>query len=143
MHFSLHQHVAREHFSRVGQKLGIRCQRTEIGQRAAHVPRNHVEENPGRGREEADFEVRVEKNGRDVGAKKYVLQIVGGRALPIQRFLQLAVECIEFLVEGLQLLLGSQQLLVCGLIFLVDRQRLLIDRHLLLARRFEVVDRAL
>ena len=89
------------------------------------------------------LQVGVEEQRRDIGAVEHVLQIVGGRALPLQRLLQLAVQRGQFLVQRLQFLLRGQQLLVGRLEFLVDRQRLLVDRLLLLARHFQVVDRAL
>ena len=63
-------------------------------------------------REEADVEVGVEEERRDVGAVQDILQIVGRRALPLQRFLKLAVEGGQLLVERLQFLLRRQQLLV-------------------------------
>ena len=125
MHFPLHNHLVREYPSRVGHKLDVHGQRIQIGQRAAHVARNHVEENFGRGSEEADIEIGVEKDGCDVGAVEHVLQVFRGCALAIQRLLELVVERIELLVERLQFFLGGEQLLVGGLIFLVERQRLL------------------
>ena len=94
-------------------------------------------------REEADVEVGVEEQCRDIGAVEDVLQIVGGRALPLQRFLELAVEGGQLLVQRLQFLLRGQQLLVGRLVFLVDRQRLLVDRLLLFAGDFQVADGAL
>ena len=87
--------------------------------------------------------LRVEKQRRDVGAVQDVLQIVGGRALPLQGFLELAVERGQFLVERLQFLLRGQQFLVGRLEFLVDGQGFFVDRLLLLARDLEVADGAL
>ena len=87
--------------------------------------------------------LRVEEQRRDIGAVEDVLQIVGRGALPLERFLQLAVERGQLLVERLQLLLRGQQLLVGRLVFLVDRQRLFVDRLLLFVRDLEVVDGAL
>ena len=104
---------------------------------------NDVEERFGGRREEADFELGVEEERRDIGAVQDVLQIVGGRALPLQRFLELAVEGGQLLVERLQFLLRGQQLLVGRLVFLVDRQRLFVDRLLLFARDLKVADGAL
>ena len=71
------------------------------------------------------------------------MQIVGGRALPLQRFLELAVEGGKLLVERLQFLLRRQQLLVRRLVFLIDGQCLFVDRLLLFARNLEVADGAL
>ena len=56
-------------------------------------------------REEADIEVAVEEERRDVGAVEDVLQVVGRAALLLERLLELAVEGGELLVERLQLLL--------------------------------------
>ena len=115
-------------------------ERLEIRERAAHITRNYIEERSRRRCEEPDVEARVEENRCDFGAVKDVLQIVRGRPLPLERFLQLAVECGQLLVERLKLLLGGEQLLVRRLIFLVDGQRFLVDRHLLFARDLEVTD---
>ena len=66
-----------------------------------------------------------------------------GRALPLQRFLELAVEGGKLLVERLQFLLRRQQLLVRRLVFLIDGQCFFVDRLLLFARNLEVADGAL
>ena len=79
----------------------------------------------------------VEKKRRDICAVQDILQIVGGRALPLQRFVKLAVESGKLLVERLQFFLGSQQLLVGGLVFLIDGQGFFVDRLLLFAQRFQ------
>ena len=71
------------------------------------------------------------------------MQIVGGRTLPLQRFLELAVEGGKLLVERLQFLLRRQQLLVRRLVFLVDGQCFFVDRLLLFARNLKVADGAL
>ena len=55
---------------------------------------------------------RVEEERRDIGAVQDILQIIGGRPLPLQRFLELAVEGGKLLVERLQFLLRRQQFLV-------------------------------
>ena len=104
---------------------------------------NDIEQRLGGRREEADIEIGVEEERRDIGAVQDVLQIVGGRALPLQRFLELAVEGGQLLVERLQFLLRGQQLLVGRLEFLVDGQRFFVDRLLLFARDLEVADGAL
>ena len=104
---------------------------------------NDTEERFGGRREEADIEVGVEKDRRDIGAVQNILQIVGGRALPLQRFLELAVERGELLVERLQFLLRGQQLLVRRLEFLIDGQGFFVDRLLLFARNLQVADGAL
>ena len=96
-------------------------QRLQVSERPPYVTWNNVEQGFRRRREEADVEVCVEKDCRHVGAVEDVLQIVRGRALPIQRFLQLAIESVQFLVERLQFLLGGHQFLVRGLILLIDR----------------------
>ena len=128
---------------RIAKKSVIGSQRVEICKRAADVAGDDAEERFGGRGEEADIEVGVEKKRRDVGAVQNVLQIVGGRALPLQRLLELAVESRQLLVQRLQLLLGGQQLLVGRLVFLIDGQRLFVDRFLLLDRNFEIADRAL
>ena len=124
-------------------KRAIGSQRVEIGERPPDVARNDAEERLGGRREEADIEVGVEEERRDIGAVQNVLQIVGGRALPLQGLLELAVEGGKLLVERLQFLLRCQQLLVRGLVFLVDGQRLFVDRLLLFVRNLKVADRAL
>ena len=63
--------------------------------------------------------------------------------MPLERFLQLAVEGGQLLVERLKLFLGGEQLLVRRLVLLVDGQRLLVDRHLLFARDLEIAKGAL
>ena len=127
----------------VVQESVVGRERLEIRERASYVARNHIEERFCRRREKADVEARIEENRCDLGAVEHILQIVRGLALALERFLQLAVEGVQFLVERLKLLLGGEQLLVRRLIFLVDGQRLLVDRHLLFARDLEVADGAL
>ena len=90
-------------------------QRVQIRQRPADVARDDVEQRLGGRREEADVELGVEEQRRDIGAVEDVLQIVRGRALPLQRFLQLAVQRGQLLIERLQFFLRGQQLLVGGL----------------------------
>ena len=58
------------------------------------------------------FSLGIEENRRDIGAVQDVLQVVRGRALPLQRFLKLAVEGGQLLVQRLQFFLRGQQLLV-------------------------------
>ena len=125
------------------RRAPIGGQRVEVGERPAESLGNDIEQRLGRRREEADIEVGVEEQRRDIGAVQDVLQIVGGGALPLQRFLELAVEGGQLLVERLQFLLRGQQLLVGRLEFLVDRQRFFVDRLLLFARDLEVADGAL
>ena len=135
--------LALEDLSRVVEQGVVGGQRFQVGERAPDVARDHVEQRLGRRREKADVEAGVEEDRRDVGAVKHVLQIVRGRALPVKRLLQLAVERVQFLVERLKLLFGGEQLFVGRLIFLVDGQRLVVDRHLLFAGGLQVADGAL
>ena len=93
-------------------RCAIGGQRVEVRERPADIAGNDVEERLGGRREEADIEVGVEEERRDIGAVEDVLQIIGGRALPLQRFLELAVERGELLVERLQFFLRGQQFLV-------------------------------
>ena len=83
----------------VVQESVVGRKRLEIRERAAHVAWNHVEKRSCRRSEKADVKARVEENRCDFGAVKHVLQIVRGRALAFERFLQLAVECGQLLVE--------------------------------------------
>ncbi len=141
--FPLDRRQAQQHCPGIGGEGGVGGERIEIGQRPADIARDDVEQRPGGRREEADVELHVEEQRRDIGAVEDVLQIVGGGALPIERFLQLAIEGGQLLVERLQFFLRGQQFLVGRLEFLVDRQSLFVDRLLLFAGNFEVVDRAL
>ena len=65
-----------QHRSGIGQKSAIGGQRVEIGERPPDVARNDAEERLGGRREEADVEVGVEENRRDIGAVQDVLQII-------------------------------------------------------------------
>ena len=69
----------------------------------------------------------IQKQRGDIGAVEDVLKIVRCDPLPVERFLQLAVERDQFFVERLQLLFRGQQLFVGGLKLLVDRQGFVID----------------
>ena len=133
----------REHGARVGQQRAVGRKRGQVRQRAADIAGNEVEQRFGRRREQADVQVHVEEDRRDIGAVQHILQIVGGGPLAVERFLELAVERGQFLVERLQFLLRGEQLLIGRLEFLVDRQRLLVDRLLLLARDLQIADGAL
>ena len=103
--FPLDRRLGLQDLPRVGLQSLVGGQRFQVRQRAPDVAGNDVEQRLGRRREEADVEAGVEEDRRDVGAVEDVLQIVRGRALPIERLLQLAVEGVQFLVERLQLLL--------------------------------------
>src|SRR6185437_6999065 len=96
-----------------------------------------------RGREEANVEVAVKEERRDVGAVKDVLEVVGRSPLLLQRLLELAIEGGELLIERLQLFLRGDQLLVGRLELLVDGQRFFIDRLLFLVGRLEIANRVL
>ena len=141
--FALKGRLTPEDCFGVIQESVVGRERLEIRERAAQIARNYIEECSRRRGEESDVEARIEENRCDFGAVKHVLQIVSGRPLSLERFLQLAIEGVQFLIERLKLLLGRKQLLVSRLIFLVDGQRLLVDRHLLFARDLEVADSAL
>ena len=114
----------------------------EIGERPADIGGDDPEQRFCRRREEADVEIAVEEQRRDAGAVEDVLQIVGRVALPFQRFLKLAVEGGELLVERLQFFLRGYQLLIGGLELLVDRHRFFVDRRLLGIGDLEVADGA-
>src|SRR5271163_4029509 len=141
--FALERRLISEDYSGVIQESVVGRERLEIREWATHIARNYIEERSRRRGEEPDVEALIEENRCDFGAVKHVLQIVRGRPLPLERFLQLAIEGVQFLIERLKLLLGGEQFLIGGLIFLVDGQRLLVDRHLLFARELEVADSAL
>ena len=132
-----------QHRSGIRQKSAIGGQRAEVCERPPDVAGNDIEERLGGRREEADIEVGVEEERRNIGAVQDILQIIGGRTLPLQRFLELAVEGGKLLVERLQFLLRRQQLLVRRLVFLVDGQCFFVDRLLLFARNLKVADGAL
>ena len=115
----------------------------EVGKRPADVGRDDAEMRFHRRREEADVQIAVEEDRRDIGAVEDVLQVVGRHALLLHGLVKLAVEGGQLLVERLQFFLGGQQLLIGRLEFLVDRQGLFVDRLLLFAGNFEVADGAL
>ena len=77
------------------EKSAVGGQRVEVGERPADVAGNDAEQRLGRRREEADVEIGVEKQRRDVGAVQDVLQIVGGRALPLQGFLSWLLSAVS------------------------------------------------
>ena len=137
---SLDRREAPQHRSCIGQKSAVGSQRIEVRERPPDVAGNDTEKRLGGRREEADIEVGVEEERRDIGAVQNILQIVGGRTLPLQRFLELAVEGGKLLVERLQFLLRRQQLLVRRLVFLIDGQRFFVDRLLLFAGNLQVAD---
>src|SRR6185437_10558246 len=105
------------------------------------IARNDVEERLGGGRKEADVELGVEEERRDIGAVKDILQIVGGRTLPLQRFLKLAVQSGQLLGERLQLFLRGQKYLIGGLEFLVCGQGFFVDRLLLFVGNLKIANR--
>jgi len=69
------------------------------------------------------IQVRIEEDRRDVGTVEDVAQIVGDRALPPQRILELAVERGQIFVDGLQFLSRGYQFLLRRLDLLVERKR--------------------
>ena len=141
--FALDRRTRFQHGARVVQQHAVGRQRIEIRERPADIARYHPEQRSCGQHEEADVQLRIEEHRRDIGAVEHVLQVVGGRSLPLQRFLELAVERGQFLVQRLQFLLRRKQLLVGRLELLVDRQRLLVDGLLLFARNLEIADGAL
>ena len=65
-----------EHRARVGEEIRVGGERGEIGERSADIGGDDAEQRFRRRREEADVEVAVEEQRRDVGAVEDVLQIV-------------------------------------------------------------------
>ncbi len=90
-----------QHQLDIGQQSAVLGQRVQIRQRASDIAGKDTEQRLRGRREEADVQVFVEEQCRDIGAVKDVLQIVGSRALPFQRFLQLTVQRGQFLVQRL------------------------------------------
>ena len=131
-----------EHGARIRQQGPIDGERAEIRERPPHIAGDDVEQSLRGRREEPDIEIEVEKQRCNIGAVEHVLQIVGGRALPLQRFLKLRVESGEFLIERLQFFLRRQQFLVRRLEFLVDGQRLFVDGLLFFTGNLQIVDGA-
>ena len=109
-----------QHRSRVGQKRAIGSERAEVGERPADVAGNDIEQRLRRRCEKADIELGIEKERRDIGAVENILQIVGCRALPLQRLLKLTVEGGQLLIQRLQLLFRRQQLFIGRLKFFID-----------------------
>ena len=103
--FTLERRLSSENRLGLVEESVVGRERLEVRKRAPHVPRNYVEKRFCRRREEADVEASIEKDRRDLGAVKHVLQIVRGRALALERFLQLAVEGGQLLIERLKLFL--------------------------------------
>ena len=103
--FTLERRLSLENRLGLVEESVVGRERLEVRKRTPHVARNYVEKRFCRRREKADVEARIEENRRDFGAVKHVLQIVRGRALALERFLQLAVECGQLLVERLKLFL--------------------------------------
>src|SRR6202051_35085 len=93
--------------------------------------------------EKADIKIGVEKEGGNTGVKKNIVEFIGGRSLPLQRFLELAVEGGKLLVERLQFLFRRQQLLVRRLVFLAVGQCFFVDLFLLFVQNLKVADSAL
>ena len=78
--------------------------------------------------EPADAQVRVEKDGRDLGARQQVIEGIGALFQFADLMLQLVVDRVklfvqrlQFLLRGLELLVGGLQLLVHGSNFFVGR----------------------
>ena len=117
---SLDRHECPQHRPCVGQQSDIGGQRIEIRERPTNVRGYDTEERLGSRREEADIQVGIEEERRDIGAVQHVLQIVGRGTLPFERFLKLAVKGGKFFIERLQFLLRRQEFLVRRLVFLID-----------------------
>jgi hypothetical protein len=62
-----------EHRTRITRQRVVSRKRLQIGQRAANVTWDEVEEGCRRGREEADIEMGVQKQGRHVSAVENIL----------------------------------------------------------------------
>ena len=140
---AVRRHVAGESLRGVGEEVGVVDQAGEVGQRPADI-RSEDAEHRFCGRcEQSDLEVTVQEQHRNLRAVHGVLQIVGGGALPLDRFVELTVEGGEFLVERLQLFLGSFQFFVGRLEFFVDRQGLFVGGRQFVISCLKVVDCAL
>ena len=105
MHLAIDRRGFGQHARRIGQQIGIIGNRTQIGQRPADITGYDRKQRADRRGKEADPQPGIEEHGPDIGAVEHVLQIVRGQPLTIQRFLQLAVERGQFLVQRLQFFL--------------------------------------
>jgi len=137
--FALDRHLRLEDRSRIAKQRLVFGEGVQISQRSPDIARDNAEQRLGGGRKKPDVEFEVEENGCQISAVEHVLQIVGRGALPLQRFLQLAVQRGQFLVKRLQLFFRGDQLLIGRLVFFVDRQGLFVDGLVVLARGFEVM----
>ncbi len=133
----------RQHRRSIDEEILVVGTAGEIGERPSDVGRDDAEMRSHRRREEPDVQLAVQEDRRDLGAVEDILQIVGGDALLLDGFVQLAVEGGQLLIERLKLFLRGFQLLIGGLEFLVHRQGFFVDRLLLFVGEFEVADGAL
>ena len=75
-HFPLDRRQRLQHGMSVGQQVGIGSTRIEIGERAADIAGDDVEEKPRRRCEKPNIEIGVEKQRRHIRAVEDILQIV-------------------------------------------------------------------
>ena len=69
----------------IGEEIPVGKMPRKIGERPADVGADHAEERLRRRGEEADLEVLVKEERRDVGAVQDVLEVVGDGLMPIGR----------------------------------------------------------
>ena len=70
-----------KHDPGIGQQVPVGEMVREIGQRPADIGGDHAEQRLRRGGEEADAEILVEEERRNIGAVEDVLEIVGERLM--------------------------------------------------------------
>src|SRR5207302_3688912 len=95
-------HLAAEHRADVVLEIRVGEPTDEVGQRSAVVAGNEVEQLGDRRREAADHEISVEKNSRDLGTFKEVVQIAVGAIKLLDLVGELTVYGLQFFVDRLQ-----------------------------------------
>ena len=98
----------------------------EIGDRAAFITGNDVEEIRDARREAIDPHLGVEKQDSDVGRGYEILDVAVGARNALEPGFQFAVDGLQLLVDGLQLLLAGLQLFSRRAILLIDRLQFLV-----------------
>jgi hypothetical protein len=96
---ALYRHQRALHISDVGQQIGARKARGQIGEWPSKVRVDEVKERPGGGRELRQLLIAVEKNGGHLGGREEIVQVGVADAQFVDLLAQLSVDGLQLHVR--------------------------------------------
>ena len=139
LHIRLFGHQGGQHLFRIFHQAGIAIEvGHDVGNRAANITQDQVDDLCGRRREAQNAQLLVHKHSRDAGAGQQVVHVVVGARKIRHLALQLGVDGGQLFVDRLQFFFGGLHLFIGGLQLFVDGLHFLVGRFQLFVRRFQL-----